>query len=53
MDFFKKIKNLILGFFVFGKTKVQEVEAKIEEGIEDVESAIKQENNSVFGEKGT
>ena len=42
MEFLKKIKNSILGFLGFGKgkTKVQEVESKIEQKIETVEASI-------------
>ena len=38
MEFFKKIKNSILGLFGLGKVKTKEVEAKIEEKIESVKA---------------
>ena len=47
MEFFKKIKNSILGLFGLGKVKTKEVEAKIEEKIESVKATIQTQSEPV------
>ena len=42
MEFLKKIGYSVLSFLGLGKTKIQEVESKIEQKIEQIEAKIKQ-----------
>ena len=47
MEFFKKIRDSIYNFFGLAKSKVKEIESKIDAKIEEVEEVVKNQSEKI------